>query len=269
LRRRWTSRRTGIRDEKSFGETPKLTRETRVLPRNQTHEINFAGKRIEFRLRRSARRTLAITVRPDLSVVVTAPQGAALDTVKAKVRKRAVWIRRQKEFFTDFLPVVPPRQYVSGETHRYLGRQYRLKIFSGAADEVKLKGRYLTVEVKGKPVTPRVKLLVDGWFLARARERFSRCMADGAARLGRRLREMPRLRLRRMAKRWGSWTRRGGIWLNPSLVKAPASCIEYVVVHELCHAVHGNHGRAFYDLLRRVMPDWEQRKARLEHIPIA
>lgn len=230
----------------------------------QTHEINFAGKRIEFRLRRSARRTLAITVRPDLSVVVTAPHGAALDNIKVKVRKRAVWIRRQRDFFADFLPHVPPRQYVSGETHRYLGRQYRLKIVAAAVDAVKLKGRYLTVQMKGKPIAARVKSLLDGWFLSRARERLSRCVAEGAARLGRRLPELPRLRLRRMAKRWGSWTRRGGIWLNPDLVKAPASCIEYVVVHELCHAVHGNHGRAFYDLLRRVMPDWETRKARLE-----
>jgi predicted metal-dependent hydrolase len=49
-------------------------------------------------------------------------------------------------------------------------------------------------------------------------------------------------------------------------VKAPASCIDYVVTHELCHAVHGNHGKAFYDLLWRVMPDWHERKARLEHI---
>jgi predicted metal-dependent hydrolase len=69
-----------------------------------------------------------------------------------------------------------------------------------------------------------------------------------------------------MPKRWGSWTRRGGICLNPELVKAPASCIDYVVTHELCHAVHGHHGKAFYELLRRVMPDWEHRKARLERI---
>lgn len=230
----------------------------------ERHEIDFAGQRIAFRLRRSARLTMAITVRPDLSIVVAAPRGAALDTIKAKVRKRAVWICRQRNFFADFLPPVPPRQYVSGETHRYLGRQYRLKIVPANLDAVKLKGRYLTVQVKGQPVAARVKSLLDEWFLSRARERFSRCLAEGAARLGHRLPKIPRLRLRRMAKRWGSWTQHGGIWLNPDLVKAPASCIEYVVVHELCHAVHGNHGRAFYDLLRRVMPDWETRKARLE-----
>jgi predicted metal-dependent hydrolase len=54
------------------------------------------------------------------------------------------------------------------------------------------------------------------------------------------------------------------IYLNPESVKAPGSCIDYVVTHELCHLGHGNHGPAFYGLLGRVMPDWEQRKRRLE-----
>ncbi|MDD5140546.1 MAG: SprT family zinc-dependent metalloprotease [Verrucomicrobiales bacterium] len=228
------------------------------------HEIKFSGKRIEFRLQRSGRRTLAITVRPDLAVVVTAPQGASLETVTAKVRKRANWIRRQQDFFADFLPQNPPRRYVSGETHRYLGRQYRLKVVEAATAEVKLRGRFIWVHTPRKADTARVRKLVEGWYLAHARERLARSVREGAARLGRRLTQIPRMQIRRMPKRWGSWTRRGGIWLNPELVKAPASCIDYVVVHELCHAVHGNHGRAFYDLLRRVMPDWETRKARLE-----
>jgi len=54
------------------------------------------------------------------------------------------------------------------------------------------------------------------------------------------------------------------IYLNPELVKAPGSCIDYVVAHELCHLIHGQHGPAFYALLSRAMPDWEQRKRRLE-----
>ena len=199
-----------------------------------------------------------------MGVVVTAPRKAALENVLAKVRKRAVWIKRQQRYFSDFLPQTPPRRYVSGETHLYLGRQYRLKIVAAVVDVVKLKGRYLIVQVKGKPVATRVKMLLNDWYLSRARERFTRVLAEGAARLGRRLTDVPRLHLRRMAKRWGSWTRRGGIWLNPELVKAPASCIEYVVIHELCHAVHGNHSKEFWRLLQSVMPEWETRKARLE-----
>jgi predicted metal-dependent hydrolase len=230
------------------------------------HEIEFAGAKIAFRLRRSNRRTLAITVHPDLGVVVTAPRKAALENVLAKVRKRAVWIKRQQRYFSDFLPQTPPRRYISGETHRYLGRQYRLKVVESAATEVKMRGRFIWVHTPRKADTSRVRELVEGWYLAHAKERLTRSFVESVARLGTRLTNPPRVQVRRMKKRWGSWTRRGGVWLNPELMKAPASCIDYVVTHELCHAVHGNHGKQFYELLRRVMPDWEIRKARLERL---
>lgn len=228
------------------------------------HEVVFGGKRIEFRLRRSNRKTLAITVWPDLSVRVTAPDGADLEVVRAKVRKRAVWIGRQQRFFGQFLPPVPPRRYVSGETHRYLGRQYRLKVVEAAKPSVKLKGRFIWVETPGRSDSSHVQRLLEAWYREHARAAFARSLESCLAGLHGRLKGTPRLHLRRMPKRWGSWTRNGAIYLNPELVRAPASCIDYVVTHELCHLVHGNHGRQFFDLLRQTMPDWERRKARLE-----
>jgi len=230
------------------------------------HEVVFGSERIEFRLRRSKRKTLAITVRPDTSVLVTAPHGAELEAVKAKVRKRAVWIRRQRRFFERYLPPVPPRRYVSGETHRYLGRQYRLKVVEAAKGSVKLKGRFIWVETPHPPDTERVRRLVEAWYMEHARVAFARSLASCLPGLHGRVNGTPRLHLRRMPKRWGSWTRRGAIYLNPELVRASASWIDYVVTHELCHLVHGNHGKEFFALLRKTMPDWESRKARLESI---
>ena len=223
----------------------------------------FGGGFVEYQLRRSKRKTLAITVRPDASVLVTAPGGAGLEAVAARVRKRAVWIRRQQAYFTRFLPKLPPRQYVSGETHRYLGRQYRLKVVRGPDEGVKLKGRFIWVETARPERRGRVRGLVEAWYVLHARVRFRRSLAECLGRF-RGLVHEPRLLLRRMPKRWGSWTPRGSIYLNPELVLAPASCIDYVVTHELCHLAHEGHGRAFYELLRRVMPDWEERKDRLE-----
>ena len=228
------------------------------------HTVLFGGDRIDFRLRRTNRRTLAITVQPNLGVMVTAPRKAALESVLGKVRKRADWIRRQQRFFREFLPQTPPRRYLSGETHRYLGRQYRLKVVEAEESSAKLAGRFIWVHTRSKQDTARVRKLVAAWYLAHARERFARSVAESAARLGTRLPSPLRVLLRRMPKRWGSWTRRGVIYLNPELVKAPGSCIDYVVTHELCHLVHGHHGPAFYALLHRAMPDWEQRKQQLE-----
>ncbi|EEF57020.1 protein of unknown function DUF45 [Pedosphaera parvula Ellin514] len=235
---------------------------------NQDYEIDFAGRKIAFRLQRSDRRTLAITVQPDLSVVVTAPKKAALENVLAKVRKRAVWVKRQQRYFSEFLPKTPPRRYVSGETHRYLGRQYRLKVVETKAAEVKMRGRFILVHTPNKEDKARVRKLVEGWYLARAKERLARSFEENVSRLGTRLGTPPQMQVRRMRKRWGSWTRRSGVYLNPELVKTPASCIDYVVTHELCHAVQGNHGKKFYELLRHVMPDWEERKGRLERVAV-
>jgi len=233
---------------------------------SEQHEIEVGSERIVFRLRRSKRKTLAITVRPDTSVLVAAPMGADLDAVKAKVRKRAVWIRRQRRFFERYLPPVPPRRYVSGETHRYLGRQYRLKITEAAKGSVKLKGRFILVETTDRSDNDRVRRMVDAWYLEHARAAFARSLVACLPRLHGRVSDPPRLHLRRMPKRWGSWTQRGAIYLNPELVRAPGSCIDYVVTHELCHLVHGNHGKEFFALLRTTMPDWESRKARLEQV---
>jgi predicted metal-dependent hydrolase len=230
---------------------------------NTLHAVTFGGGKIEFALRRSRRKTLGITVKPDTSVVVTAPKRTDLEAVAAKVRKRAAWIRRQQAYFGAFLPKLPPRRYVSGETHRYLGRQYRLKVVEGAGESAKLRGKFIRVETARRGESGRVRRLVEAWYLLRAKETFARSLAACLARLHGRV-ATPQLRLRRMPKRWGSWTQRRTIYLNPELVLAPASCIDYVVTHELCHLVHAPHGQAFYGLLRRVMPDWEERKDRLE-----
>jgi predicted metal-dependent hydrolase len=230
------------------------------------HAVAFGNEKIEFRLRRSKRKTLGITVQPDMSVLVTAPRSADVEKVKTKVRKRAVWIRRQRIFFERFLPHFPPRHYVSGETHRYLGRQYRLKVIEGTDEIVKLKGRFLWVVTLRKGDASHVRALLESWYEAHARLTFERSLALCLSELNGQVKVAPRLRLRRMRKRWGSCTKRGGIYLNLDLIMAPPACIDYVVTHELCHLVHPHHGREFYALLRKRMPDWERRKARLENV---
>ena len=76
--------------------------------------------------------------------------------------------------------------------------------------------------------------------------------------------EKPALKLQRMGKRWGSLSPKGQLTLNLSLIQTPRECIEYVVIHELCHSIHHNHGTDFYKLLDRTMPDWMKRKHKLE-----
>lgn len=233
--------------------------------KKRASSIAFGTKLIEFGIKRSRRKTLGITVRPDTTVAVTAPFGARIETVKNKVHKRARWILRQQEFFRNFIPRIPPRRYVAGETHRYLGRQYRLKIIKGANEGIKLNGRFLYAFVR-KKTAKRVKPLVEDWYLSHANTVFHRSLAACLLRLRRHVQSVPILRLHHMRKRWGSCTKKGDIYLNPELVKASRSCIDYVMTHELCHLVHPRHNREFLSLLRKSLPDWEMRKAGLEQM---
>ncbi len=215
------------------------------------------------RLRRTNRRTLAISVHPDGSVELAAPQRAELDAIRAKVSKRAGWIRKQQRAFVAMNAKRTPRRYVSGATHRYLGRQYRLKLRKGTDAGVKLSGGYFHVTVPNDRES-EVEAMLAAWMRKRADEQFSRRLAEWHSWCGRHRIPEPRLILRSMPKRWGSAHKDGRIALNPELVRAPSACIDYVIAHEICHLKHPNHGPEFFRLLGQLKPDWCNAKAQLE-----
>ena len=216
-----------------------------------------------FILRRSDRRTLAISVLPDGRIEVVAPRDCARAIIEERLRKRVGWIERQRRSFLMLAPTGVPRRFVTGATHRYLGRQYRLKIAKGDRNTVRLHGAELVVETPS-PGPRSVAILVRRWFRARAAEQFA--LRIGAWEAWSRARRLPRPRLvlRAMRTRWGSACPDGRILLNPDLVRAPSPCIDYVIAHEMCHLREPDHGRAFLALLSAVCPGWRRAKLRLE-----
>lgn len=210
----------------------------------------------------ASRQTLAIEVHPDSRVLVRAPIDCPETLISERVQKRAAWISRQLAEFERYRPRTPARQYISGESHLYLGRQYRLKLAEGDSVSVKLTRGQLLVSLPGEPEPERVKTLLHRWYLDRARAVFTEVL-DATLPHFKGV-EQPRLIVRAMQSRWGSLSRAGTMTLNLNLVRAPRPCIEYVVSHELCHTRHRDHDARFFKLLGHVMPDWEQRKQRLE-----
>lgn len=228
----------------------------------EARTISTPSGPVAFALRRSRRRTLAIHVHPDGSVEAVAPEGAAAEAVDARVAARAGWIRRQRAFFADLRPRTPPRRHVPGETHLHLGRRYRLRVEDGP-EGVALSGGWITVIVPGR--TPeRAAAALARWRRQRAGERIGARLEEVADRLRIPAARRPRLVLRAMRTRWASLSPSGTLTVNPDLVRAPVACIDYVLVHELCHLDHPHHGPAFWRLLGRRMPDWASRKRRLE-----
>jgi predicted metal-dependent hydrolase len=225
--------------------------------------VTYGSIEIRFLLRYSNRKTLGIIVTPEMEVLVIAPDGASIDTVKDKVKKKAPWIIKQKSYFLSFQPKTTKRQFINGETHLYLGRQYRLMIDIGKTESVKLKGKLIVVTTTEHS---RVKDLVNDWYLEHARHKFNVIASPLIERFKKYKVEPSSIVLRDMPKRWGSCTPKGKIILNPELIKAPKGCIEYVIIHELCHLIHHDHTQNFIDLQTKEMKDWEKWKMKLEKL---
>lgn len=232
--------------------------------RSGPHILAYGSEAIPFHLSFSPRRRLSICVDPDGSVAVKAPVDATLDAVLSKLHGRAGWIIRQRDRFATFGPILPPKRYVSGETHRYLGRQYRLRLTTGISPSVKLVGRFFEIVTPDKRDSLIVQRQLDDWYRRRAQDVFAKRLQHCLKSSHFRSIVPPDWNIRRMKRRWGSCTVRGSILLNLLLIQTSLPCIDYVITHELCHLLVHHHNAAFYRLLDLVMPDWRERKRKLE-----
>lgn len=228
------------------------------------YTIKHGKSSISYDVVYAERRTLEISVHPNYAVVIRAPFDAPLDKVETKVKKRAGWIRRQIDYFKQFDPRTPPREYVGGESHLYLGRRYRLKIEQGIEDHVKLSGGFIFVTSRTKPNPLIVRDLMDNWYRKLATQKFTHFLDEHWPRFEVHGLEKPRLHTKHMKTRWGSMSQGGILSVNVNLIRAPRECIEYVIMHELCHMLYHDHSKDFYRLLEKNMPDWEKRKRKLE-----
>lgn len=225
--------------------------------------IDFGSQRIEFRLNYVDRKTLGISVTPEMEIIVNAPLSAPLQKVKDKVRQKAPWIIRQQHFFLAFYPKTPPRRYISGETHLYMGRQFQLKVKLGKKDQASYKGRFIEVTTNDKMKT---KAILKRWYRSKAKEKFAEIAEPLIQRFEKYKVKPEGLYIQTMKSRWGSCTPKGKIILNTELIKAPKRCIEYVIIHELCHLIHHDHTQKFIDLQTKEMPDWAKWKRKLEEL---
>ncbi len=236
----------------------------RAGKRVEHHSLCFGNIKIAFSLSFSTRKNLSISVHPNLEVTVNAPTNCSLDDVLFRVKKRAPWIIKQTNYFERFQPLLTERKYVSGETHYYLGRQYRLKVVKGDKNDVKLIGKYFYIYTNDRNNKKRIKKLLNKWYVQHAEEIFNKRFEICYGCVKRFHIQRPQLRLHKMIKRWGSCTNAKTILINTELVKTPLYCIDYVIIHELCHLKIRKHDNNFYKLLSKCMPDWKKRKESIE-----
>ena len=164
-----------------------------------------------------------------------------------------------------FHPRRPKRCYLSGETHLYLGKEYRLKVVADLRKSVVLSRGIIIIKTHSPDRPDITRHILERWYLECAKltlnERVSHCLKIFSNDT---IFSPKQVMIRQLNNRWGSMTKAGNLVLNRELVKAPISSIDYVITHELCHRQHPDHSRSFYNLLTKIMPNWERRKIQLE-----
>ncbi|WP_201578557.1 M48 family metallopeptidase [Psychrobacter okhotskensis] len=221
-------------------------------------------------------RKVIIKVHPDQRVVATAPNDATDEMIHDAMMQRARWIWQSLQDFAKQQDHVLPKRYVSGETQFYLGRRYVLKVITstetadGINSTVKLSRGKLNIELSqsdseldAEERAVLVKRLIDEWYRNKFRS-ISRERLEALIYKASWVKNSPSIKLMTMKKQWGSCSIKGNLILNPHLIKAPKECIDYVILHELCHIAEHNHSENFWRLLTQVMPNWKEVKARLD-----
>lgn len=230
--------------------------------------LKYGHEEVEYSVVENARliSRVRIHVSPDGIVEVEMPPGVAPAEVQRAVQKRSRWISRHVKAAKAGKEHVLPRRYVSGECHFYLGRRHKLIVREAgpAASEVRLwRGRIEVSLPVADPVAVRRRM--RDWYRERAKSYFARKLPELCARFEG-VESAPDFQLLAMKNQWGSCSPAGRVSLNPALIKAPAHCVEYVLLHELCHLIEHNHSKRFYALLERQCPSWRTWKRELDSL---
>jgi predicted metal-dependent hydrolase len=236
---------------------------------SRDHIIEFGRRQIPYSLHLSQRKRLRVVVHPDLTVAVFAPMSATDQEVHSALSRKAHLIARAIDKFDAYQPLPSPKRFVCGETLSYLGRQYRLKVEKGTRQPAKLMGRFLWVWVNDRADVQGIERAVSLWYRKHAHHVLIRYLEICYGIASRHGVLRPTVAIRAMRTRWGSCSPTARITLNVNLVQVPVHCIEYVIMHEICHLKYHNHSKAFYSLLSRCQPDWRKRKETLDRFRVS
>lgn len=227
----------------------------------------FLGTReITYTLTYKKVKNLNLRVKEDLSVWVSAPRRVSPGKIDEFVLSKGEFILSALERFGKTKrTALREREFASGESFRFLGRDLRLRVEQCQKEEIFVRGEVLFLRVRETGDTERKKRLAENWLKEQRISVFTAIAGEVHQKFADYRVEFPKIQIRDMSTRWGSCRPgRGAITLNARLIEYPVSCIEYVATHEFCHFVHLDHSKNFYRLLETKMPDWRERKDRLE-----
>lgn len=227
--------------------------------------VVYGSRKIPVKLIERNRKTLAITVKPDKTVEIYMPTGADKERVLRRAGRKAKWMAKYLDYFEKNKHLAFKKEYVSGETHSFMGRKYRLRVKKSIHEQVKLSRNFIYLFTNNTKSHSRNKFLLYEWYKWQAEKKFASLLSSRVKRLAKYKIKLPEFYVKSMKTKWGSCSSlKGRINLNTELIKTPRECITYIMDHELLHFIHRNHDKKYYGLLTAVNPDWKMKKEKLE-----
>ena len=223
--------------------------------------VEFGSRKIEFTVKYTARKTFGIKVSPDKTVHVSVPLETSMEEIEKWVVKKATWIFKQQHYFNTLELYDINYEIKSGYSVFYLGRQYKIIIEISKKEEVSYLGNQFLILVKKKE---NASVIFEKWLKERAIQKISEIALPLMKKFEKNYKVPSKIHFQEMPTRWGSCTVKNKLIFNPRLIHVPRRCIEYVIMHELCHLIHKHHNKDFFDFLTLKMPDWENRKQKLD-----
>lgn len=229
--------------------------------------IEVNKQKIYFTIERKRVKNINLRVNINKKIYISVPLDMPLDSIKKFIENKYKWINKQIEYYNTFAEIKENLNFENGETVFILGKQYLMNIVIDEKNGVELKGKYIKISVKEKHIANKkyINNIYDKWLRKYAMNIYTEVVKEYEKKFKKYNVKNPQIIIRKMSKRWGSCIpKENKIILNLKLIKTPICCIEYVILHELCHFKHQNHSKKFYNFLNIFMPDWKERKKILD-----
>jgi hypothetical protein len=202
---------------------------------------------------------------PDGAVRIAAPIRMDLDTIRVFALNKLKWIRKQQETFKN-QERETPREYLTKESHYYLGKRYLLKVIeNNNPPQVILKNSSIELYVRPHTTIEKKEEIVTEWYRNQLKEIVPKLITKWEKVIGVKSNEFG---IKKMRTKWGTCnTSAKRIWLNLELAKKPLECIEFIVVHQLVHLLERSHNERFVSYMNEFMPKWRFYREELNKLP--
>jgi predicted metal-dependent hydrolase len=232
-----------------------IGRRIRLIKEKRQEIIEMS--KFEYKVIYSGRRSITISISPHNGLVIRAPKGVSLQKIDSFVHEKSEWINKHLDNYSNAVRINYGKKYVEGECHYFMGREHMLRLTMSTKPFVREYDNIIEAGLPYPGDSRKVKAILDKWYREKAILQFSRLLKNILIKYESYHFNPSEIVVRSSKSRWGSCSSKGRISISSELIKLDEKFYEYIIIHELCHLRHHDHGKGFYTLLEEILPDYK------------